>query len=248
MHKILTFGFYLLATSSCMERQRPIPSQHEQALELNEDPAASTVKLAVLGDSGIGEGFINALTLIKKEGASHVVHPGDLAYTESSKSAAYDFDSLVSQKLGVNFPYFYVIGNHDMSRWSTDNTLPYRGYGDMLGDRISRSQSRCFAQNNDPRQMGLMHYCLIDDIVLVFSGVGTQGVRTKHEEYLDETLTQFADKKWKFCVWHKNQRDMQVGRKADEVGWRAYQICQNHGAIILTAHEHSYSRTYTLPT
>jgi hypothetical protein len=39
---------------------------------------------------------------------------------------------------------------------------------------------------------------------------------------------------------------MQVGGKSDEVGWVAYETCREHGAIIATGHEHSYSRTKTL--
>src|SRR5213076_3091200 len=46
--------------------------------------------------------------------------------------------------------------------------------------------------------------------------------------------------------WHKNQQAMQVGDKDDEMGWRVYETCKDHGAIIATAHEHSYHRTRTL--
>jgi hypothetical protein len=48
------------------------------------------------------------------------------------------------------------------------------------------------------------------------------------------------------CAWHKNQRDMQIGLKSDEVGWDAYRICQDGAAIVATGHEHSYARTRTL--
>jgi hypothetical protein len=48
------------------------------------------------------------------------------------------------------------------------------------------------------------------------------------------------------CSWHKNQNDMQVGSKSDEVGRNAYRECQNAGAIVSTGHEHSYSRTLAL--
>src|SRR5262245_8429697 len=48
------------------------------------------------------------------------------------------------------------------------------------------------------------------------------------------------------CSWHKNQNDMQVGTKGNEVGWNAYRECMNGGAIITTGHEHSYARTRTL--
>jgi hypothetical protein len=39
---------------------------------------------------------------------------------------------------------------------------------------------------------------------------------------------------------------MQVGAKTDEMGWKVYENCRNQGAIIATAHEHTYHRTKTL--
>ena len=39
---------------------------------------------------------------------------------------------------------------------------------------------------------------------------------------------------------------MQIGGKTSEVGWGAYEACRQGGAIIATAHEHSYERTKTL--
>jgi len=51
---------------------------------------------------------------------------------------------------------------------------------------------------------------------------------------------------WRICSWHKDQRLMQVGGKGDEVGWGAYETCRQGGAIIATAHEHSYARTHLM--
>ncbi|MGE5783010.1 MAG: hypothetical protein ACM3ZE_00400, partial [Myxococcales bacterium] len=51
---------------------------------------------------------------------------------------------------------------------------------------------------------------------------------------------------WSVCLWHKNQNDMQIGTKSDEVGWEAYKECMREGAVIITGHEHSYSRTLAL--
>ena len=51
---------------------------------------------------------------------------------------------------------------------------------------------------------------------------------------------------WRFCSWHKVQRLMQVGGKTDEVGWDVYEKCWKGGAIVATAHEHSYQRTHLM--
>jgi hypothetical protein len=39
---------------------------------------------------------------------------------------------------------------------------------------------------------------------------------------------------------------MQIGGKRDEAGWNVYEESRKAGAIIVTAHEHSYSRTYEM--
>ena len=39
---------------------------------------------------------------------------------------------------------------------------------------------------------------------------------------------------------------MQLGKMKDEVGWGPYEACRKGGAIIATAHEHSYARTHLM--
>ncbi|MGH7455887.1 MAG: hypothetical protein ACRENG_31310, partial [bacterium] len=51
---------------------------------------------------------------------------------------------------------------------------------------------------------------------------------------------------WSISSWHKNMRRMQAGGKDDGTGWGVYEESRKGGAIIATAHEHSYSRTHLL--
>src|SRR5437763_1755769 len=78
--------------------------------------------------------------------------------------------------------------------------------------------------------------------------VGEGGVGAGENIYARYIRDQLAtdDHIWKICSWHKNQQAMQVGDKDDEMGWRVYETCKDLGAIIATAHEHSYHRTRTL--
>jgi len=39
---------------------------------------------------------------------------------------------------------------------------------------------------------------------------------------------------------------MQVGGKSDDTGWGVYEASRSGGAIVATAHEHSYSRTHLM--
>ena len=52
--------------------------------------------------------------------------------------------------------------------------------------------------------------------------------------------------RWRISSWHEDMQLMQVGGKGDETGWGVYEQSRRGGAIIATAHEHSYSRTYLL--
>src|SRR5204863_5940875 len=51
---------------------------------------------------------------------------------------------------------------------------------------------------------------------------------------------------WRISSWHEDMQLMQVGGKSDQTGWGVYEQSRRGGAIIATAHEHSYSRTYLL--
>ncbi|MBI4674319.1 MAG: hypothetical protein HY741_21970 [Chloroflexi bacterium] len=78
--------------------------------------------------------------------------------------------------------------------------------------------------------------------------VGEAGERAGDSTYAPFIERQLAgdDHLWKICSWHKNQKAMQIGGKSDDMGWKVYETCKAHGAIIATAHEHSYHRTKTL--
>ena len=75
---------------------------------------------------------------------------------------------------------------------------------------------------------------------MILSGAGTKG--SGHTSYIRDQLANDSST-WRICAWHKDQRLMQVGAKQDEVGWGPYEECRKGGAIIATAHNHSYART-----
>jgi predicted phosphodiesterase len=199
-------------------------------------PMPDNFKVAIIGDSGKGEGFARVLRLIKKEEAQMVLHLGDLAYEEGHRNAPLEWNQQVDDNLGRTFPYFILIGNHDVKEWSQYRRL-FRGRLTHLPDATCRS-----AHGDD--DLGIKSSCVYNELFFVLSGIGVSD--EGHEAYIEGTLANNSAQPWKICAWHKNQRDMQTGTKQDEVGWKAYQICQQAGAIILTGHEHAYGRTRTL--
>ncbi|KAJ3363390.1 hypothetical protein HDU91_003013 [Kappamyces sp. JEL0680] len=215
-------------------------------LALNESLAQSTstaprqdaifgkksVKIAVLGDQGLGSNAQSVLRMVKKWDAELLLHVGDFDYQDSPLA----FMHLNTDVLGRKFPILAVPGNHDILNWFS----PRFGYRDLLLRQAQRSGLRRHCSGD----YGINSYCVLGDMVVVQSGVGTLGA--DHAEFIDKILSRYEDIPWKLCIWHKNQRNFQTGDEQDETGYLVYDVCRKHGAIIFTGHEHSYERTHLL--
>ncbi|MEE9598721.1 MAG: metallophosphoesterase, partial [Acidiferrobacterales bacterium] len=187
-------------------------------------PANFTV--AFIGDQGPSSDALAVLTLIQSEGANMVLHQGDLDYEDDPTA----WDRRINDVLGSDFPYFASIGNHDTGAWT--------GYQEKLVERLARIPAATCSGD-----LGVKSSCSYQGLVFILSGVGIKG--SDHETYIRNELAQTTTI-WRICSWHKNQRKMQIGGKDDGTGWGVYEACRESGAIIATAHEHSYSRTKTL--
>jgi hypothetical protein len=205
--------------------------------QLDISPAAPTsvhtdpgLKVAVFGDQGVKATARSVLQLIAREHADMVIHLGDLSYEDASPAG---WEAQIDAILGSDFPYFAVIGNHDVPSWFIPD-----GFAQRLSARLLRMHgAHCQGE------YAINSSCTFRGLHFVLSGVGTYG--RDHEQFLQSAL-ESSTAMHNLCAWHKNQRDMQVGGKVDEVGWRAYQICARFGVPVVTGHEHSYARTYAL--
>jgi predicted phosphodiesterase len=188
------------------------------------------LRVAFFGDHGLGSDSIATLELVRAENAEFLVILGDFDYIDEPTT----WHEQLDEGLGPDFPMFAVAGNHDEAEWD--------GYREVLMDRLGPIVgAECDGE------IGIQMDCEYQGIQLVLSGVGTMDPESdvSHEDFITQTLAE-SESIWKVCAWHKNQHDMQLGDKGDEVGWEAYQNCQAGGAIIATGHEHTYERTLTL--
>lgn len=188
------------------------------------------LRVAFFGDQSVGSSAVSVLQLVAREHAAMIVHAGDTSYSQADP---YAWEAQTNEALGPNFPYLVAIGNHDVDDWPGP-----MGFAALLNARLARTPG--LICNGE---FGVQTLCRYRGLEVVLSGIGVQG--TGHEWFLESTLAR-PGAAVRLCVWHKNQHDMQVGAKTDEVGWSAYRICARHGAPIISGHEHSYSRTYTL--
>ena len=208
--------FFLALTASTVAQQTP--------------PA--NFRIAFIGDQGSGPDSVAVLNLIKSEGAQAVMHSGDLDYVDNPAA----WEAQINNVLGPNFPYFVSIGNHDELAWSGP-----AGYQRFLEDRFNRlgiTWSGRLGVRSSFHYKGIF-------FVLTSPGITSGFDDGRSDLYIrDQLITDTSV--WSICSWHKNMRLMQLGTKEDETGWAVYEEARKGGAIMATAHEHSYSRTHLL--
>jgi hypothetical protein len=195
------------------------------------DPITPDVMIAFIGDQGLGGDAEAVLELIRDEGADAVVHMGDFDYED--KPAAWN--AQIDAFLGPDVPYFASVGNHDQGKF-------YRvdGYQDLLEARMNRLG---IPWEGDLGVRSTLHF---EGIFIVLTAPGSYGDGDEdYAPYIRDALAA-DDSAWSISAWHKNQRLMQVGGKSNETGWGVYEESRRGGAIIATAHEHTYSRTHLL--
>ncbi|KYF52723.1 hypothetical protein BE04_07245 [Sorangium cellulosum] len=194
--------------------------------------------VAFIGDQGNGSNADAVLQLIEDEGAAATIHNGDFDYANNPAA----WENRINGILGPNYPYFAIIGNHDAAAWGGSS-----GYASYIQARHARVPDM-----NCTGELGVKATCNFRGLFIVQSCIGTGELRSTCGANASDQVSFIQDALasdnsiWSVCAWHKNQHDMQVGGKSNEVGWSAYQACMNAGAIVATGHEHSYSRTLTL--
>jgi len=216
--------------------QLPVPAEEKEFLE-HENPeepdflypaesVPENFKVAFLGDQGTGENPLAVMNLIKREETDMVIHLGDFDYEDNPDK----WESAITNVFGDDFPWFSLVGNHDVPKWNE--------YQKKIRTRIEKIEgAECIGD------IGVRSACSYKGIYFILSGFGTMG--SGHEEFIREQLSD-NDFLWKICAWHINEEIMQVGTKDDHIGWTNYNECRKAGAIIASADEHSYSRTHLI--
>ena len=182
------------------------------------------VKIGFIADSGIDSNAQKVLKLLKEENVDAIVHSGDLDYVDSSSA----MENSINKVFSDDFPYFYTVGNHDLKIWDR--------YQRRNRDRLMNGEIYCIGN------LGVKSSCWFKGIQIVSTGAGT--LCNNHKEYLNDVLE--TSSIWKICSFHKVHSSFQLGSKTDEVELDIYQKCIDKGALIMTAHDHVYGRTYLM--
>lgn len=208
------------------------------------------LKVAFIGDQGlVGQAEAQpdkVLELIKREGAEAVLILGDLDYSYKPDL----WDQMMRRHLPQGFPVFIVGGNHDLE----DDPNTWLGYKEKIAKFLQEVPDAYCTDESTP---GTNLTCTYKG--MTFSTIYAKGDPQRNRSVRDISAEQHAntsylqsslaasDSLWKVCGWHRNMTEMQLGTKIEEfIGWGPYQACAGEGAIIATAHEHSYHRSKTL--
>ena len=202
------------------------------AAQSTHEATPANLKIAFIGDQGLGPDAVAVLNLIKSEGAQAVMHSGDLDYADNPAA----WEAQINGVLGADFPYFVSVGNHDELKWA--GAGGYQQYVESRFNRLGIIWSGRLGVRSSFHYKGIFFVLTAPGITSGFDDGGS-------DLYIRDQLA--ADNSvWSVCSWHKNMRLMQLGTKTDETGWGVYEEARKGGAIIATAHEHSYSRTHLL--
>ncbi|ORY51108.1 Metallo-dependent phosphatase [Rhizoclosmatium globosum] len=183
----------------------------------------SDLRVAFVADWGLGKNPAKVMNLVDDWGAELVVSAGDFDYVDSPDA----FMDMMDTEVGKDFPFIGSVGNHDILEWYGRG-----GYRDRLLEKLGRIKDiSCYGEYGA-------------NMVFVMSGVGSLG--QNHAQFIDLSMQNYKSVPWKVCFWHKNQKAYQTGDKENETGYEVYETCRKHGAIIATAHEHSYERTHLM--
>ena len=189
------------------------------------------VKVAFIGDQGLGKNAEAVLQLIKDEKADMVIHSGDFDYEDDPDA----WEAMLDKVLGSTFPYFASVGNHEEIKLNEYQHKLLKRYENIEG-------AKCVGE------LGIMSVCKYRGLFMIFTAPGI--ITHRHRNYDYSRYIKLALDKvspiWSICSFHKNQALMQTGGKDDETGWGVYEECRKGGAIIATGHEHAYSRTYLM--
>ena len=204
------------------------------AVLLSSVASAAPVKVAFVGDQGVGEHAQAVLSLIASEGTDLLLIQGDLGYSDNTAEL---WDANLDNALGADFPVLTVVGNHENHEWPI--------YKELIQRRIDRVDSlSCTGE------AGVKAACRFAniDIVQVAPGIReVEGVSpdADYAEFISSSFSTSSER-WRICSWHKNMEALQTGAKSDATGWAVYDACLNAGAMVALAHEHAYSRTHLL--
>jgi hypothetical protein len=185
----------------------------------------SVVKVCFLGDSNTNANAAASIGECKSAGVNAIVHTGDLDYQNSPTI----WENFINTEVGRNYPYFYVLGNHD-----TANAAGYQSNAEARFNRLGLTWTGTLTSHSTHDWHG-------QRFIMTTPGIGDSSAGTYVHDQAAATTA-----RWVHSLFHENQAKMQVGSVGDLTGWDVYEEGRIEGALTWNGHVHSYGRTHLL--
>eukprot|EP00005_Dracoamoeba_jomungandri_P001714 CAMPEP_0174253340 /NCGR_PEP_ID=MMETSP0439-20130205/2706_1 /TAXON_ID=0 /ORGANISM="Stereomyxa ramosa, Strain Chinc5" /LENGTH=370 /DNA_ID=CAMNT_0015334313 /DNA_START=205 /DNA_END=1317 /DNA_ORIENTATION=- len=195
-------------------------------------------KVVIVGDLGDGDDTVKLLKMINDEKATMFV-PGDLDYLQDPER----FEQILDEAQiddSDGSPLFAALGNHDVL-WNQR----VQHYLIEIVEAEGETADGC---SGIPAMKAC---CAYKGVVHIQSSAVSYDCYSIEEQaaYIRHQLGEkYSNYPWKFCMWHHPQGSLQVGHHTEEVEglYELYQACLDVGAIIISGHSHTYSRTFAM--
>lgn len=212
------------------------------------------ITIALLGDTDIGDDFIEGLELTKRENPEIIMINGDFAYNNSGTTTKEEVKIWDEElRRTINFDKYSVlgsIGNHDIDQ---DDIRSHSG------DILHRHVNNFFSYRNSSNQLKqkctggtdlsgtsdtvlLNEVCTFGNLSVIMSGVGvTEKVsKTYYENQLEQKLKKLPDNQWKLIGYHYTLTSMnRSGKIRDQNTHRFFDLIRQYGGIGVQAHTHA---------
>lgn len=221
--------FVSLASCTCLCENSAATAYWSNGTPLNSEETPINTTIAIFGDQGLSENAVSVLQLVLAENAEAVIHVGDFDYVSSPSQ----WDELVSNNLGEQFPYYSVLGNHDAVSFKMPN-----GYQQKIWDRLQRTELVTFCRGD----VGYSYVCSYKGIVFALTNPGLFQSGSTAASFVKDAMATFGGRV-RLSGWHLVQTLYQVENKGNEATFDIYEQSRESGAFILTAHCHNYARS-----
>lgn len=252
------------------------PGQYYSQGDSEPDLCAPTpnFKVAFIGDTGSsssgGGNFTKVLNLTRDEEADMLLIMGDLGYSPGDRERPWKWERHINITLGKNFPAFFSLGNHDAENnsrngpnqcayfnWNqTVQNDGFKGYREILQERFDRNN---IVPNGNDIELGAKTSFTFNNIFVVLTALNQfgedpcnqtcdfcGGTDAEKGSFLDQQMNQ-SNSLWKIAAWHRVRTQLQTGDYSGSSTMEpVYESARKQGAIIATAHWHTYSRTHAL--
>ncbi len=168
-----------------------------------------------------------------------VLHQGDLDYEDKPSEWIAQIDNV----LGPTFPYFVSVGNHDCTDgYDCNGPSKWPDYQALLEERTAAIEGVTCAG-----KLGWLSACSYKGLFFTFASTPSIVLATSRGPTVDFFRDQLANStsRWRVCSFHK-PHPLISDPTSDyaNVGWELFETCRNAGAIVATAHIHTYARTH----